>query len=181
MSDEPENTEEDTEEDEEIFEEAPQQAAGGISKKKLLIIFAAIVVVVIGGSAAVFFLGVLGPPPEGEDVAVHEEKVEAPPPQPSIYHEFPSLLSDLKTGRCRSPFIKLRAVAETTALDLPHIKKVEAEIIDAFQLFLRSQTRKDLMGKEGTERLRRGLMEALSDAIAPAQPRGILFREVLLQ
>ena len=102
-------------------------------------------------------------------------------PGPPVQYEFPVLRVDLKTGRCRSPFIKLRAVAMVSEPDMARLAEVETQVVDAFQAFLRDLERQDLVGKAGTDKLRQGFLSILNTAMEPAKARNVLFREILLQ
>lgn len=102
-------------------------------------------------------------------------------PDPAVYHEFPEMLVDLKTGRCRSPFIKLKVVAEVSGSHVARLEKVELQVLDGFQAFLRTQERADLVGEDGTAKLRREFLRIINEAMAPDKAYNVLFREILLQ
>jgi flagellar basal body-associated protein FliL len=102
-------------------------------------------------------------------------------PDPPVYHEFPEILVDLKTSRCRAPFVKLRVAAEVSETDIPRIDAVLVAILDGFQAHLREQERADLVGKDGTEKLRAVFLDIINKAAEPAKAHNVLFREFLLQ
>ncbi len=158
---------------EEAGEEEPKPAR---VISRTLIIAAAAALLVVGGAAALFFTGALDSMIGGGQKGATIEL-----PGPPVYYEFPALLVDLKTGRCRSPFIKLRAVALVSEPDMDRLQEVETQVVDAFQAFLRDHERRDLVGKKGTDKLRQGFLRILNTAMDPAQVRNVLFREILLQ
>lgn len=145
------------------------------SKKKIIIIAGAVGLLAVVG-AALYFTGILGGN-KGKSAAI--ATVEMPPP--SIHYEFPEILVDLTTKGRRTRFIKIKVVAEISAVDKDAIDQSELAIIDGFQTHLRGQTSKDLSGKEGTEKLREVFVTIVNRAIAPAAVRNILFRQIILQ
>ncbi|MFQ5619063.1 MAG: flagellar basal body-associated FliL family protein [Rhodospirillales bacterium] len=145
-----------------------------INKKLIIIVAAALFLV--GGGVALVFTGALD-----SLIGGGQKRASMDLPGPPVLYEFPALLVDLKTGRCRSPFIKLRAVALVSEPDMDRLTEVEAQVLDAFQGFLRDHERQDLVGKAGTDKLRQGFLSILNTALAPAQAQNVLFREILLQ
>ncbi len=148
-------------------------------KLKLMIIAAGVVVVLLATGGALVFTGAMGSfvawlkgGPSTATVSL---------PGPPVLHEFPEILVDLKTGRCRATFIKLRVVAEVPETDIPRIDGVTTQILDGFQTHLRQYERADLVGKEGTDKLRAAFRDIINKAAAPAQAYNILFREFILQ
>ena len=160
--------------------EADSEPARGIRgmltiNKKLVIVGAA-ALFLVGGGVALVFTGALD-----SLIGGGQKRATMELPGPPVKYEFPVLVVDLKTGRCRSPFIKLRAVALVSEPDMARLEEVEAQVVDAFQAFLRDQERQDLVGKAGTDKLRQGFLSILNTALEPAQARNVLFREILLQ
>jgi flagellar basal body-associated protein FliL len=97
-----------------------------------------------------------------------------------VFHEFPTLRVDLKTDKCRSPYIKVTVIAEVFAADEPRLKAKEAAIIDTFQAYLRGRTRAEAQGKAGTELLRGDFHILLNRVLAPARAKNLLFHEIIL-
>ncbi len=160
--------------------EADSEPARGIRAmltiSRTLIIVGAAALFLVGGGVALVFTGALD-----SLIGGGQRRAIVELPGPPVQYEFPALLVDLKTGRCRSPFIKLRAVALVSEPDMARLEEVEAQVVDAFQAFLRDQERQDLVGKAGTDKLRQGFLSILNTALEPAQARNVLFREILLQ
>ena len=142
----------------------------------MLIIAGAAALILVGGGVALVFTGALD-----SLIGGGQKRATMELPGPPLQYEFPALLVDLKTGRCRSPFIKLRAVALVSEPDMARLAEVETQVVDAFQAFLRDHERQDLVGKAGTDKLRQGFLSILNTALEPAQARNVLFREILLQ
>ena len=149
---------------------------GMLTISRPLIIAGAAALFLVGGRVAPAFTGALDSLIGGGQKRVVVELPCAP-----VHYEFPTLVVDLKTGRCRSPFIKLRAVALVSEPDMGRLAEVETQVVDAFQAFPRDHERQDLAGKAGTDKLRQGFLRILDTALEPAQARNVLFREILLQ
>ena len=149
---------------------------GMLTINKKLVIAGAVALFVVGGGVALVFTGALD-----SLVGGGQKRAVVGLPGPPVQYEFPVLLVDLKTGRCRSPFIKLSAVALVSEPDMARLAEVETQVVDAFQAFLRDHERQDLVGKAGTDKLRQGFLSILNTAMEPAQARNVLFREILLQ
>ncbi len=160
--------------------EADSEPATGLRAmliiNKKLVIAGAAALFVVGGGVALVFTGALD-----SLVGGGQQRAVVELPGPPVQYEFPELLVDLKTGRCRSPFIKLRAVALVSEPDMARLAEVETQVVDAFQAFLRDHERQDLVGKAGTDKLRQGFLSILNTALEPARARNVLFREILLQ
>ncbi len=160
--------------------EADSEPARGIRAiliiNKKLIVAGATALFVVGAGVALVFTGALD-----SLVGGGQKRAVVELPGPPVQYEFPMLLVDLKTGRCRSPFIKLSAVALVSEPDMARLAEVETQVVDAFQAFLRDHERQDLVGKAGTDKLRQGFLSILNTALEPAQARNVLFREILLQ
>ncbi|HIJ43798.1 MAG: flagellar basal body-associated FliL family protein [Rhodospirillales bacterium] len=160
----------DDEPEEDIEDGEKKPSAGG--GKKLIVIGAAAALLILGGGAAVYFTGLLDSQPGGEKDSVGE---------PPVFIEFPKIMVDLKTGRCRAPFIKLKLQAQLSKSDVSRFNEVQPMVLDAFQTWLRDHERGELVGREGTEMMRLNLFAILNNALAPAKAEAIYFREILLQ
>ncbi len=160
--------------------EADSEPATGIRRMLIthgtLIGAVATALIVAGGGVTLVFTGALD-----SLIGGGQKRATIELPGPPVQYEFPVLLVDLKTGRCRSPFIKLRAVALVSEPDMARLAEVETQVVDAFQAFLRDHERQDLVGKAGTDTLRQGFLGILNTAMEPAKARNVLFREILLQ
>ena len=96
-----------------------------IARKKLIIIAAAAVLalVVVGGGVAFFLLG------DGDEAGTATVQLAGPP----VFHDLPGVIADLKTGRCRSPYLKIQIVLEIPGEQVPVVKEKETQIMDAVQ------------------------------------------------
>ncbi|OHC73782.1 MAG: hypothetical protein A3G18_05240 [Rhodospirillales bacterium RIFCSPLOWO2_12_FULL_58_28] len=153
------------------------EAPKGGKKKMIIIIVAALIVLAAGGGGAYFFMfaGHGDEKDQGSTLAVIDL------PEPPVLHEMGQIIVDLKTDKCTSPFIKLKPMIEISASYIPQFKEKEAKIIDALQVFLRSLTRSEVVGKEGVDRLRGGFAEVIDRELAPAKIRAVMFKEFILQ
>jgi len=152
--------------------EGEESGKSGSSKKKLLIFGATgIALAAIAGIVAFLFIG------GGEE----DKKAMIELPGPSVYVEMPSFIADLKTGRCRSPVLKLALSLEIADNDQDRLKEIEPQLLDAIRMRFRDQQRQDLMGKAGAEQLRSDIHTVAANMMAPSEIRGVLFKEFLLQ
>ncbi len=179
MSD--DKTDDDIPEDEDASSEGGEEKEGGKfgSKNKLILIIAGVVVLVIAGVGVAFLLGAFDSL-LGRGKPEVEEVVEIPP-GPPVYHEFPQMVVDLKKTGSRIHYIKIKVVAEIVSRDLPLMVAAELKITDKIQSYLRSQTRKELAGREGTEKMRSDIEKIITIVMGPVKFEGVLFREILLQ
>jgi len=170
--------EEEIEDGEGEGEGAEESSRGG--KKKLIIIIAAVVLLLAGGGGGAFFF--LSGDKEPEVVVI--------PPGPPVFHEFPLLMVDLKKVGARTNYIKVKVVAEIVTRDLPVLKEQELKIMDQIQTYLRSETRKDVSGSAGTEKMRFDIEAIVNNVLSPIEVENVpgpikvesvLFREILLQ
>lgn len=166
--------EEDEIDDEEEDGEEEEEGSGG-GRKKLILIISIVVLVLIGAGAGAYFMGLFG---GGEPV---EEEVVVVPPGPPAYHEFPLMVVDLKKSSNRTNYIKLKVVIEIVSRDLPLLVAQELKIVDKMQGYLRSQTREDVAGGPGTENMRNGITNIVTEVMGEVKIEGVLFREILLQ
>lgn len=160
-------------------EESDQEELEKHRKLKQMITAAAVVMVLAVVGGALVFTGAVGGVVAWMKGGPSKAIVSLP--GPPVYHEFPEILVDLKSGRCRAPFVKLRVVAEVPEADIPRIDAALVAILDAFQAHLREQERADLVGKDGTEKLRTAFLDIINKAADPARAYNVLFREFLLQ
>lgn len=160
-------------------DEATEDAAPKSGGKRMMIIIIAAVLVVLaaGGGGAYFFMFAGHGAEKDQESTIAVIELPAPP----ILHEMERMLVDLKTDKCTSPFIKLKPVIEISASDIPQFKEKETKIIDALQVFLRSLTRSEVVGKEGVDRLRKGFAEVIERESPPIRIRTVMFKEFILQ
>jgi len=98
-----------------------------------------------------------------------------------VRQPLPVIKADLKTGRCRSPFLRVEVVVQVNKNDVDLLIDNETAIVDRVRSHLREQERQDLVGKAGTDKLRFDLVNIINQVIAPARVHGILFKDFLLQ
>jgi len=132
--------------------------------------------VVVGGIVA-FLLGALDPL-----FGIEREKTKAEfhLGEP-VTHELPEISVDLKTGRCRSPYLRAIVVVQLGDQDLDKLESKSTEVIDGFTTYLRDQERQDLTGKAGSDKLRFDMVRILNNILAPARVHGVLFKQIRLQ
>ncbi|MCP5373973.1 MAG: flagellar basal body-associated FliL family protein [Hyphomicrobiales bacterium] len=150
--------------------DARKKAAPG--KKRLVILGAA-------GVAVAAILGIVGFLLFGGGEAGKKTLIELP--GPSVYVELPTFIADLKTDKCRSPVVKLTLSLEIAGNHRDRLTEIQPQLMDALRMLLRDRTRQDLAGREGAENLRAAVQTQAANMMAPAEVRGVLFKEFLLQ
>jgi len=98
-----------------------------------------------------------------------------------VRHPLPLIKADLKTGRCRSPFLRVEVVVQVNKNDVDLLVDNETAIVDRVRTHLRDQERQDLVGKAGSDKLRFDLVNIINQVITPARVHGILFKDFILQ
>ena len=137
---------------------------------------AGVLVVILAGGTTTYFLGYLDPilgTKPGKQLA--ELSLGSP-----TTHELPRFKADLKTGRCRAPYLRTVIVISLNSRHLPALQDSETKVLDQVQMHLRDQERQDLVGKAGTDNLRFDIAKIINNIIAPAQISTVLFKEFLL-
>jgi flagellar basal body-associated protein FliL len=160
---------------EDIDDDKPKKAR---SKKQLMMIGGGglLALLIVGGGGA-YMMGWLD-----SLLGIEREKTRleidlgVPVRQP-----LPVIKADLKTGRCRSPFLRVEVVVQVNKNDVDLLIDNETAIVDRVRSHLREQERQDLVGKAGTDKLRFDLVNIINQVIAPARVHGILFKDFLLQ
>jgi flagellar FliL protein len=148
------------------------------SKKKLFMMAGGGLVAVLllgGGGAFMFGLldGLLG-------IEREKTKLELDLGVP-VRHPLPVIKADLKTGKCRSPFLRVEVSLVMAKEDVPTVDAKKDEIVDAVLNHLREQERQDLVRKTGAEKLRFDIANIINNVIQPKQVQGVLFKDFLLQ
>lgn len=98
-----------------------------------------------------------------------------------VTHPFPEIRTDLKTGDCKSPFLRTTIQVQLFPEDLKTLTKMEMQVHDAILTHLREQERQYFVGKEGSERLRFELVQIINNQIKPAKIHTIYFEDLLVQ
>jgi flagellar basal body-associated protein FliL len=98
-----------------------------------------------------------------------------------VFHPLPEIRTDLKTGECRSPFLRATVHVQLMPEDVPRLEETEMQVMDAILTHLREQERQHVVGKEGSERLRFELVQIIQNIIRPAKVHTILFKDLIVQ
>lgn len=180
MADEDEETGAEEEDEEE------EKSGGGL--KMILIAVGVLVVLIGGGGGGAYMFGALDDllgleTAEQEEKRVAAELAAIEAALPPVFYEFPVLVVDLKqtSNKRRTPFLKIKVVAELAPKHEERLKLIEVKILDGFQTHLRGQTRKDIAGREGTDKLRISFLEIVNNAMAPGRVEAVHFRQIILQ
>ena len=101
---------------------------------------------------------------------------------PATYLDVPEILTNLNVPGRRQSYIKLKAKLELGgAADVAPVTAAMPRILDLFQTYLRDMRPEELRSSEGSYRLREELVSRAAVAAAPAQVRGVLFQEMVIQ
>ncbi|MBM3565693.1 MAG: hypothetical protein FJX42_06230 [Alphaproteobacteria bacterium] len=95
--------------------------------------------------------------------------------------DFPELMVDLRTDTCRAPYLRFRMAIEASGASRGLVTNLQPHIIDATQQYLRNQSRQDLVGVEGADRMRNDVREVINRLIAPERINSVIFKKFLLQ
>ncbi len=98
-----------------------------------------------------------------------------------VFHALPEIRTDLKSGECRAPFMRAVIHVQLMPDDVPRLQETEMQVMDAILTHLRGQERQNLVGKEGSERLRFELVQIIQNIIRPAKVHTVLFKELVVQ
>ena len=162
-------------------EEAVARQKKAASRSRLILALSVAIALVVGltGGGAAGYLIFSGAP---EESAVAESAPKEPAITPTIFHDLPKVMVNLKSARCRGLYLKLQMVAELgSPEDSAAVRTAHPVIQDGIESFIRSQTKADLDGKEGTENFRANVVAIVENAVQPIKVRGVLFKEILLQ
>ena len=140
-----------------------------------------------GGIGAVVLLAIAGgvgwatgilPSLLGIEVEVKEARIELGKP---VTYDMPEIKADLKTGACSAPLFRALISVQLLPQDLPVLQESEMRVRDRIIAHLRDVERQELVGKDGTERLRFDIVEIINQEIQPATAHTVFFRDLLLQ
>jgi|GEM_PF-338858 len=168
-SDEAEDQQTETEEG-----EAPKKKGKG---QLIGIILGAVLVVFGGVGAGLYFSGAIDSVLASEEAPSKQKELALGAP---VYHSYPEMLVDLRTGECRAPFLRFTLVVQISEADKPLLDTYEARIIDRIQNHIRSYERQDVLGLDGADRLRTDLVVVINNIIKPAQVHAVLFNTFIL-
>ena len=149
-----------------------------IDKKKLIVFAVAglLGLIIVGGGLA-YFLGWLNPLLGiEEEHKVAEVQLGAP-----VTFDLPQIKADLKTGACRSPFLRIKISVQLSEHDLERLEEAQDKAMDQIITHLRDLERQDLVGKAGSDQLRFDLVSIINNVINPSRIHAIIFKEFVLQ
>ncbi len=164
---------------------APTPAAEGeeapAKRGKMKLIIGALVVLMAVG-AGLWFSGILpkmmGAKPKPVAEKAGGKTAEAAP----VYVDVPDIITNLNVPGRRQSYLKLHAKLEVGGPgDVAPVTAAMPRILDLFQTYLRDMRPEELRGSEGSYRLREELVSRATVAVAPAQVRGVLFQEMVIQ
>ena len=161
-------------------DEPSEEELKAAKKKKLVKIgaIAGVFLILFGGGFVAHLFGateaVFGKP------AITEVELEIGKP---VTHPLPEIRTDLKKVGRRDHFIKLNLIVQVNEKDLPVLMDEDkvAVIVDNIKTQLRDLEYKDVIGKEGSERLRFELLNVINFAIAPVKAHTVLFKDLIIQ
>ncbi|MFZ5608529.1 MAG: flagellar basal body-associated FliL family protein [Pseudomonadota bacterium] len=144
---------------------------------KKIVLFAAPVVLLLLALAVAFFLGLFG----GEEPA-EEAAALAKEPTQVLFYDVPEMLVNLNTGEKKATYLKLSVALEVDRQStLATLEAKLPRVVDNFQIYLRELRLEDLSGSAGMFRLKEELLRRVNEAVAPAQVKDVLFKEMLVQ
>jgi flagellar basal body-associated protein FliL len=173
-----------------IEDDLDEEAEGGKKKKKktkkqkkaalkklIIMGIGGLFVLLIVGGVTAFFMGWLNPLLGIEE----EHKVAEVQLGSPVNHELPQIKADLKTSKCRSPFLRATISVQLSEHDVERLQETQDRVMDHIITHLRDQERQDLVGKAGSDQLRFDLVNIVNNVINPARIFGITFKEFVLQ
>ena len=161
-------------------DELPTGPVAILRKKLKLILMVLGAVAVIGGGVGIYFSGLGG---TISDSLSGTPKAKMELPEPSLFYDMAVITVDLKPSKKRSrAFIRFAMTVEVYGESgRDKLISEEAKILNSVQEFLRDQTPEDLAGKEGSIKLRQGMIDAINKSIAPEKIITVLFKEILVR
>lgn len=169
----------DNEEDEAPEEGKVVKARERAAKKKKIMLFGSIgfVLFLIFGGIIAYSTGVVHSI-MGWETASSKAEFDLGTP---VNFDFPQIRTDLRTGKCRASIIRFEFAVQLSSNDLVAITEMKPQIIDSVRTHLRDLERTELVGRDGTLRLKSDLAEIINNAIRPAQIQNVVFKEFILQ
>lgn len=153
-----------------------KKAKSGGGKKIMLFVVAPLLLILIGGGVS-FAMGwldsLLGIKKGNQEAVLALGK--------PVFVELPEIRTDMKTGACRSPFLRAVVQVQLSADDSQKLEDNKDFVMDGILTHLRDQERQNVVGKEGSERLRFELVQIIENRIQPAKVHTVLFKELVLQ
>lgn len=150
---------------------------GSSGKKKLLLLVVAPLTLLVAVFVLALSMGWLN---ALMGIGHSQPEAELSLGKPSLV-ELPEIRTDMKTGACRSPFLRAVVQVQVTSGDEPKIEQYKSQIMDGILTHLRDQERQNVVGKEGSERLRFELVQIVKNVIKPTPVHTVLFKELIVQ
>lgn len=165
-------------EDQSTGTEAASGKARGRRRTILVVILPLLLLLLGGGGTAAYVMGMV--PPGSRIAGVAEE---AALPADIVFVDLPDLLINLHgDGSRRMRFLKLATAVEVAGEEqAAMVRQLVPRILDSFHMYLRAVRPEELEGSQGVYRLKEELLVRTNEAIRPAQVRGVLIRELLVQ
>ncbi len=162
------------------LDDGPKAKSGS---KKIIVIVVLTLVLLGGGGAAAYMTGMLDAFLGREEASDASAKAEEPPPRiPTVFHQLPTMLSNLAGERGQPRFLKFTVSLELTDTSvIPRLRQLEPRIIDVLQTHFRELRMDDLRDSRGIPILRGELLARINSAIHPAQITSVLLKEILIQ
>lgn len=100
----------------------------------------------------------------------------------TVVVDMPDLLVNLRGDGPHMRFLKMRIALEVASdSDAERVRRLQARIMDGFQLHLRTLEVDELTGATAMARLKEHLLRRSNHAVAPVRVRDVLFEEILVQ
>jgi len=165
-------------EDQPSATEAASAKAGGRRRTIVMIGLPLLLLLLGGGGTAAYVTGMV---PPGSDAGGAAE--EAALSADIVFVDLPDLLINLHgDGSRRMRFLKLATAVEVLGEEqAATVRQFVPRILDSFHMYLRAVRPEELEGSQGVYRLKEELLVRTNEAIRPAQVRGVLIRELLVQ
>lgn len=152
-----------------------KKSSGGTLKTVLLIVGPVLFVMLVGGVALSmgWLNGLLGIGQANQEAVVALSK--------PVLYELPEIRTDMKTGTCRSPFLRAVVQVQLGPEDVAKLEESKDLVMDGILTHLRDQERQSVVGKEGSERLRFDLVQIIEQRLSPTKIHTVLFKELIVQ
>ncbi len=142
-----------------------------------MIIIIVVAVLALAGGAAYFFLGnshKASPVVKKEEEPIKIEQI--------TFVQLPEMIINLKAGKGNAGILKAVLILElVNPKDKELIDHLKPLIVDQCQTYLRELEVADLQGSAGLERVRQEVKNRVSNLVAPAQVRQVLYKDFLVQ
>lgn len=145
---------------------------------KIIIIVVAAIVLLGCGAGIYFFM----PFNSNETSSAPKEEKEIYNLAEITFVQLPEILVNLKSGKNGPNILKAIFILElTNEKDKDRIDRLKPLIVDQCQTYLRELEVSDLQGAIGLERIRQEIKSRVSNLVAPAQIRQVLYKDFLVQ